>query len=83
MKGVGEKKGKKVFGALIPLFFLGAYLLLVAEYTCVLRVGTGMVSLAGQGEAPDRLPRSRCLVDESFLCTVDIFSDRSGIFGLR
>ena len=56
-----------------PLLFLEAYLPPVAEYTCLLRVRATMVSLAVQGKAPDRPPRSHCLVNSSFLCTVAIF----------
>ena len=56
-----------------PLFVLEAYLHRPAEYTCLLLVRASMISLAVQGEAPDRSPRSRCLVHASFLCTVVIF----------
>ena len=69
MNGVSENKERKEGPVLTPLFFLEAYLPPVAEYMCLLRVGTGMISLAVQGEAPDRPLRSRCLVHESPVCS--------------
>ena len=64
-----------------------AYLPPLAEYTCLLRVGTGLVSLAVQGEASDRLLKSwdaerqlRCSVSSfHFAHELILFSNNSSI----
>ena len=67
------KRKEKVFGALTPLFFFEAYSPPLAKYTCLLRLGTGMVSLAVQGETPDRPLRPLFFFHASFLYAVVVF----------